>query len=246
MLSIRDIPRLPLDRGSGPEPTSKPASRSYMMTRRALTSYFDDQASGTWERLTSDAPVSRIRATVRAGRDEMRAKLLAALPADLSGARILDAGCGAGQMAVELARRGADVLAVDVAPSLLDVARRRTPEDLAGRIMYIADDMTDASLGTFDAVVAMDSLIHYDAGDIAAALRRLAPRAARIAFTIAPATPMLTAMWWAGRAFPRSDRSPSIRPLTPARLALALGCPLRDHGRVHRGFYISHALEMQS
>ena len=49
-----------------------------------------------WERLTSDAPVSRIRQTVREGRDRMRALMLSRLPEDLRGARVLDAGCGAG------------------------------------------------------------------------------------------------------------------------------------------------------
>jgi magnesium-protoporphyrin O-methyltransferase len=241
----RPILRAPLDRGAGPAETPAPASRDYLATRARLTDYFDDHAAETWERLTSEAPVSRIRATVRAGRDEMRAKLLAALPADLAGARVLDAGCGAGQMAVELARRGADVVAVDVAPSLLDVARRRTPDDLAGHVMYIADDMTDARLGRFDHVVAMDSLIHYDAPDIAAALAGLADRTAgSIVFTVAPSTPLLTAMWWAGQAFPRGDRSPAIRPHAAPRLAAALGRPLNDLGRVHRGFYVSHALEL--
>ncbi len=245
MRGVRDFPRLPLDRGSGPAAPSQSESRSYVTTRRALTNYFDDQAAETWERLTSDAPVSRIRETVRAGRDSMRALLLAALPDDLWGARVLDAGCGAGQMSVELARRGADVVAVDVAPSLLEVARRRTPDGLAGRIMYLADDMTDPALGSFDAVVAMDSLIHYGAEDIASALDRLARRAPQIVFTIAPATPMLTVMWWAGRAFPRSDRAPSIRPVTPARIAAALDRSLFELGRVRRGFYISQALELR-
>jgi hypothetical protein len=38
-------------------------------------------------RLTSDAPVNRIRATIRAGRDEMRRTLLDWLPVDLTGLR---------------------------------------------------------------------------------------------------------------------------------------------------------------
>ncbi len=58
--------------------------------------------------------MSRIRATVRAGRDAMRAELLSWLPADLTGRRLLDAGCGTGALAVEAARRGAEVVAVDV------------------------------------------------------------------------------------------------------------------------------------
>ena len=48
---------------------------TYSHTRHRLEEYFDRTASQTWERLTSDAPVSRIRQTVRAGRDRMRAAL---------------------------------------------------------------------------------------------------------------------------------------------------------------------------
>jgi hypothetical protein len=45
---------------------------------------------GTSEAKASDAPVSKIRQTVRAGRDRMRAHRLSWLPEDLAGARILD------------------------------------------------------------------------------------------------------------------------------------------------------------
>ena len=133
----------------------------YIHTRDRLEQYFDRTAASAWERLTSDAPVSRIRQTVREGRDRMRTMLLDQLPPDLHGARVLDAGCGAGQMSVELAARGADVVAVDISPRLLTIARERTPDDLYPRIEYLAGDMLDPHLGTFDFVVAMDSLVHY-------------------------------------------------------------------------------------
>ncbi len=97
---------------------------TYQEQRIRIETYFDRTASETWARLTSDAPVSRIRATVRAGRDRMRATLLSYLPQNLSGARLLDAGCGTGALAVEAARRGAEVVAIDVAPTaafLLDI-----------------------------------------------------------------------------------------------------------------------------
>ncbi len=45
---------------------------TYEARRQQLTDYFDRTAAAAWERLTSDAPVGRIRATVRAGRDTMR------------------------------------------------------------------------------------------------------------------------------------------------------------------------------
>src|SRR5690606_33465644 len=41
--------------------------------------------------------------------------------------RVLDAGCGTGRVAVELARRGHDVVGVDLDPSMLAVARREAP-----------------------------------------------------------------------------------------------------------------------
>ncbi|MEL7172578.1 MAG: magnesium protoporphyrin IX methyltransferase, partial [Pseudomonadota bacterium] len=75
-------------------------SPSYTSRRAELTDYFDRTAAETWKRLTSDAPVSRIRATVRAGRDAMRALLLSWLPADLRRTSVLDAGCGTGALTI--------------------------------------------------------------------------------------------------------------------------------------------------
>ena len=225
---------------------------TYNDTRDRLETYFDRTASKTWERLTSDAPVSRIRQTVRAGRDAMRAKLMAILPHDLRGARVLDAGCGAGTASIELAARGACVTAVDISPSLLDVARRRTPEALWEQIEYHAGDMLDPELGEFDAVIAMDSLIHYEAPDIARALDGLTRRTTGpVAFTVAPKTPLLTAMWWAGKAFPRSDRSPAIQPHKAKTVSIHLktlnpSSTLVEHARVSKGFYISQAMEARA
>jgi len=95
---------------------------SYEGTRARVETYFDSTATRTWERLTSDAPVSKIRQTVRAGRDAMRETLLSDLPADMSGLRVLDAGCGPGQFTEVLAERGAEVFAIDISPSLIGIA----------------------------------------------------------------------------------------------------------------------------
>ena len=225
------------------------SSASYGATRARVETYFDRTATDVWARLTSDAPVSGIRATVRAGRDAMRAQLLAALPADLTGARILDAGCGTGALAVALAARGADVVAVDISPALVEIARTRCPADLADRITFRAGDMLDAGFGRFDHAVAMDSLIYYEAADIARILGAMAPRlGASMLLTVAPRTPLLMAMWRLGKLLPRADRAPAMVPHDPARLAAALrdaGTPgtLAPLERVHSGFYVSTALE---
>ncbi len=219
-------------------------------TRDRVETYFDKTATRTWERLTSDAPVSRIRETVRRGRDEMRAQMLSRLPDDLRGARVLDAGCGAGQMSAELAARGADVVAVDISPSLVEIAAARLPEGLSGQVQFLSGDMLSHDLGRFDHVLAMDSLIYYDRHDIARALDTLARRTqGNIVFTVAPRTPLLMTMWRAGQLFPRSDRSPTMIPHAPAALQKALqrvSAPgrLSALNRVTSGFYISQAMEL--
>jgi SAM-dependent methyltransferase len=43
---------------------------------------------------------------------------------DLRGRRILEVGCGTGHLAVEMARRGASVVALDLSPTMIDLARR--------------------------------------------------------------------------------------------------------------------------
>lgn len=228
--------------------TAAPHPATYTRTRDRVEDYFDRTATRTWERLTSDAPVSGVRATVRAGRDRMRAVLLGQLPQDLRGARVLDAGCGTGALAVELAARGATVVAVDISPALIDIARRRCPPDLADRITFLAGDMLDPDLGHFDQAVAMDSMIYYGTADIAAILGQIGPRIDRTFFTVAPRTPLLMTMWRVGKLFPRTSRSPTMVPHSPARIAAALRAAgrsgkLREIERVTSGFYISTALE---
>ncbi|MDT8857898.1 magnesium protoporphyrin IX methyltransferase [Paracoccaceae bacterium Fryx2] len=216
----------------------------YSDTIARVEDYFDRTATRTWERLTSDAPVSRIRQTVREGRDRMRDVMLSRLPADLKGARVLDAGCGAGQMTMELAARGADVTAVDISPALIDIAQSRLPAHHAPQVRFAAGDMLCDSHGAFDFVLAMDSLIYYTAPDIGRALERLGGRTAEaVVFTVAPKTPFLMAFWTMGKLFPRSDRSPIMIPHAFEPLAAATGGNLQQVERVSRGFYISECLE---
>lgn len=227
-------------------------SATYAARRAELETYFDRTASDAWAKLTSDAPVSGIRATVRAGREEIRNTLLAWLPADLTGRRILDAGCGTGTLAVEAARRGADVVAIDIAKTLVDLAAaRHAATPLKGRIEFRVGDMTDAALGTFDHVVAMDSVIHYGAKDISRMLESVLARTRHTAlFTIAPRTPLLTALHAVGLLFPHSDRAPAIVPVVGAHLSgliregtAGAWTTARTH-RVNTGFYISEAMEL--
>jgi magnesium-protoporphyrin O-methyltransferase len=225
----------------------------YLERRSELETYFDRTAVAAWSRLTSDAPVGRIRATVRAGRDEMRNTLLSWLPQDLRGARLLDAGCGTGALSIDAARRGARVVAVDISPTLIQIADARLPPDVSrGAIQFVAGDMLDPTLGKFDFVVAMDSVIHYRSADVVRIFAGLATRARHsLLVTFAPRTPALTLMHAVGRAFPRQNRAPAIEPVAETYLKrlIADHPDLEDWSigrsrRVASSFYKSHALEL--
>jgi len=229
------------------------SSATYLTRRGELETYFDHTAVEAWKKLTSDAPVGSIRATVRAGRDAMRETILSYLPADLSGLHLLDAGCGTGALAVAAARRGAHVVATDLSSTLSGLAQERAPRDLGkGSVAFKVGDMLDPALGTFDYVVSMDSLIHYDGKDIARALGALASRTRHsIVFTVAPRTPLLTVMHAAGRLFPKSDRAPAIEPISRPALERFIKAEsiltdwhiARTH-RINSGFYLSQAMEL--
>lgn len=238
--------------------TTQPLSAqavAYAERRGQIEDYFDRTALKAWEQLTSTAPVGRIRSSVRAGRDRMRSQLLAWLPADLRGMRLLDAGCGTGALALEAARRGAEVLAIDLSPSLVALARDRVaalPEaaTLAGRIDWRSGDMLDAGLGSFDQVVAMDSLIHYDAADMVRVLAAWSQRCSgSMLFTFVPRNPLLVVMRASGRLFPRANRAPWVEPVAEAALRQQLQAALPDWTlpdtqRIKSGFYTSQAVAM--
>ncbi|CAN5377216.1 magnesium protoporphyrin IX methyltransferase [soil metagenome] len=226
---------------------------TYRERRGQIETYFDRTAVQAWARLTSDAPVGRVRATVRAGRDRMRTTLLSWLPDDLRGLRVLDAGCGTGALAVEAANRGAQVLAIDLSPTLVNLARERQPA-LAngGSIDFRSGDMLDPALGRFDYVVGMDSLIHYEAADAVRVLAGLAARTQRaVLFTYAPSNPALIVFRAVGKLFPRGDRSPSIVPVAERSLHRRIdgdadlqGWHIGRTQRIASGFYTSQALEL--
>lgn len=228
---------------------------SYMERRAKIETYFDRTAAKAWETLTSNAPVGRIRRTVREGRDLMRSTLLSWLPENMQGLRLLDAGCGTGALAMLAAQRGAEVVAIDLSPTLVQLAKERLVHEFdyppSGKVTFLSGDMLDPQLGEFDHVVAMDSLIHYDTHDIARALNSLAKRTRRsMVFTFAPRTPLLAAMHRMGRLFPQSDRSPALEPVQPKALQQALQSQTALHdwqaarsARISRGFYTSQAWE---
>jgi SAM-dependent methyltransferase len=102
-----------------------------------------DGDPGAWDGDRYQARIDALAATGRSMHGE------ADLVCRLGPATVLDAGCGTGRVAVELARRAIEVVGVDVDASMLETARRRAPS-----LTWVQADLGEMSLGrTFDVVV---------------------------------------------------------------------------------------------
>lgn len=70
---------------------------------------------------------------------------------------VLDAGCGTGRVARELARRGADVVGVDIDDDMLATARRRSPD-----LEWICADLASVVLGrAFDVILLAGNVMIF-------------------------------------------------------------------------------------
>jgi SAM-dependent methyltransferase len=100
------------------------------------------------------------------------ADLIESLARDTGGSRVLDAGCGTGRVAIELAARGLSVVGMDLDEDMLATARTKAPE-----LQWIRADLADASVhltGEFDVVaLAGNVMIFVDTGTEGRVLEQL-------------------------------------------------------------------------
>lgn len=89
-----------------------------------------DRLAAVWSSTTDEGPFNGLLE---------RPALRALVPADLHGATVLDAGCGSGAQAQWLLEQGADVVAVDVSPRMIEEAGRRC----AGRGRFLVADLAE-------------------------------------------------------------------------------------------------------
>ena len=95
----------------------------------------------------------------------------------LNGQRVLDVGCGGGILADAMARRGADVLGIDLAEKSLKVAQLHALETQTPHVAYrcvSAEALSEEMPGAFDVVTCMEMLEHVpDPASVVAACARL-------------------------------------------------------------------------
>jgi len=144
---------------------------------------------------------------------------------DVRGKRVLDCGCGHGMAAVVLARRGADVTAIDLSPGYVREAEERAAAN-GVRVACRTADAEDLPFpdGAFDAVWGNAILHHLDLGRAGRELRRvLRPGGSAVFCEPWGGNPVLS---FARRRvpYPGKARTPDEMPLRAADLG-----PLREH-----------------
>ena len=70
--------------------------------------------------------------------ERLEGQLILELVGDVSGCRVLDIGCGDGEFALELTKRGAIVTGIDSSPAMIDAARRRATQHNADITFQVA------------------------------------------------------------------------------------------------------------
>jgi 2-polyprenyl-6-hydroxyphenyl methylase / 3-demethylubiquinone-9 3-methyltransferase len=115
----------------------------------------------------------------------------------LRGARVLDVGCGAGLLSEALAREGADVTAIDLAPDLIKVAKLHRLEsgvEVDYRLVPV-ETLAEETPASFDAITCMEMLEHVpDPGAVIAACATLLKPGGRLFLSTLNRTPAAFAL----------------------------------------------------
>jgi 2-polyprenyl-6-hydroxyphenyl methylase/3-demethylubiquinone-9 3-methyltransferase len=115
---------------------------------------FSEQAHRWWDPASEFGPLHAI--------NPLRLNWIDGM-AGLAGKRVVDVGCGGGILADSMARRGAQVLGIDLATKPLKVAQLHALEAVTPNVDYrevSAEALADEQPGSFDVVTCMEMLEH--------------------------------------------------------------------------------------
>ena len=195
---------------------------------------FDAVASGWWDPEGPFRPLHEL--------NPARLKFIADR-AGLSGAKVVDVGCGGGILAESLARKSAEVTGIDVAPRVLATARLHLHES-GLNVDYrevTVEELASEAAGSFDVVTCMEMLEHVpDPASIIQSVQRLLKPGGHGFFSTLNRTPLAFALGIVGaehvaRLLPRGthryDRF--IRPSEHSAWARWAGRVVRDSGGLH-------------
>ncbi|MGH2796126.1 MAG: methyltransferase domain-containing protein [Thermoleophilaceae bacterium] len=98
----------------------------------------------------------------------------------VDGLHVLELGCGAGDLSLELLRRGARLTALDVSPGMVELARARAGAE--ARFLTAAAERTGLPDASFDRVVGKWVLHHVDVAEAADEIHRVLRPGGRAVF----------------------------------------------------------------
>jgi 2-polyprenyl-6-hydroxyphenyl methylase/3-demethylubiquinone-9 3-methyltransferase len=156
----------------------------------------------------------------------------------LAGVSALDVGCGGGLLSEALAKSGAQVTAIDLAPNLLKVARLHGLESgiKVGYRQVAVEVLADELPASFDVITCMEMLEHVpDPAAIVAACARLLKPGGRLFLSTLNRTPAAFALAIVGaeyvaRLLPKGTHlyRDFIKPAELARMLRDAGLALED------------------
>ena len=104
---------------------------------------------------------------------------------DLRGQRVLEIGCGVGDLTLHLLAAGASVTALDISPRMVAIARRRAEAWAAtaeAQFLSVPVEATGLDSSTYDVIIGLNILHHVDVGGAAEEIARLSRPRARAVF----------------------------------------------------------------
>lgn len=107
--------------------------------------------------------------------ERLERQLILKLVGDVSGRRVLDVGCGDGELAVELAKRGAIVTGIDASTAMIEAAKERARGHDADIVFQVArTEALPFPASEFDVVTAVTILCFVeDAGPVFSEMARV-------------------------------------------------------------------------
>jgi len=220
---------------SQPQDPSRPAPSPAVNVDPAEIAKFEALAARWWDRTSEFKPLHDINPLRLDWIDERTG---------LAGQRVLDVGCGGGILAESMARRGAEVLGIDMGEAPLAVGRLHAEQEGVRNIAYRqvpVEALADEQPGTFDTVTCLEMLEHVpDPAAIVSACFRLVKPGGRVFFSTINRNPKswlfaIVGAEYVLRLLPKGthDYEKFIRPSELGRWVRAAGLELNDMTGLH-------------
>jgi magnesium-protoporphyrin O-methyltransferase len=165
----------PLDRLS-PQPVDLFAPTTPTDTAARVKKYFETSGFSRWTAIYGNGDIPPIWKVIRDGHGLAIKQVVDWIKTDRTHTA-LDAGCGTGNLAIELANHGFEVDAFDVSPQMVHLARYSA----TGRTRGIAPRFQTGDIASlkgepqaYDLVVCLDVLFHYPYEEVTPMLEKLA------------------------------------------------------------------------